>query len=87
MGVTQIKTHEAVADQILSKVADAEDCGKLDLPPLFEAVDPDALETLVEHDTSFKLSFTYYGYEVAFENPGGIDVTETGETQLPEERI
>ena len=84
MSVTQIERREAVVDQILSKVADAEDCGKLDLPPLFEAVDPDALEKLVDHDASFKLSFTYYGYEVEFENPGGIDVTESRETRLPE---
>lgn len=87
MSLARIDGREGLVDRILSEVAEAEGCGKLDLPPLFEAVDPDALEKLAAHDTSFRISFTYCGYEVEFENPGGIDVTETGETRLLESRV
>lgn len=87
MNVAQIDGREALLDRILSEVADAEDCGKLDLPPLFEAVDPDALEKLAAHDAPFRLTFTYCGYEVTFENPGGIEVTEAEEPRLLESRV
>ena len=84
MSVTQIERQERVVDRILSAVADKEGCGKLDLPPLFEAVDPEALETLVEHEATFELTFTYNGYDIVFDDSGEIDVTVAGETGLPE---
>ena len=83
MSVTQIGRREDIVDRILSEVADAEDCGKLDLPPLFDAVEPDALEMLVDHETSFKLTFSYMGYDIVLENSGEIDVRMAGETHLP----
>lgn len=79
MSVSQIGHGEAVVDQILAEVADAEGCRELDLPPLYGFVDTDALCKLIEHDTDLTLSFLYNGYEVTVETPDEIDVTADGD--------
>lgn len=65
--------------------------GEEPLPPLFEAVDPDALDQLFEHrraDQSGKcrLTFTYFGYEVTVEDGETVLVTPRSPDQsgIPE---
>ncbi|MFB1062412.1 HalOD1 output domain-containing protein [Natrinema sp. H-ect4] len=50
---------------VIEAVAEATDSDPLDLPPLYEAVDPDALNTLFDSsETSGQVSFPYAGFEV-----------------------
>ncbi len=49
------------------------------LPPLYEAINPDALNTICQSatdDTEITVSFTYCGYEVTVENGDEIVVFE-----------
>ena len=47
-------------------------------PPLYSALDPEALDRLWEsdHDTSLSLSFRYLGYQIEIEADGTIAVEE-----------
>lgn len=61
---------ETTSEAVLSAVAAASGVDVMDLPPLFEAVDPDALDSLFQADTDSNrvpvgyVRFEYYGYEV-----------------------
>lgn len=73
--------------EIISKIADREGIDPLDLEtPLYEVVDPDALENLtvdVEHrqDGSFPpIEFAYCGYTVNIDRTGQISIREQTST-------
>lgn len=71
---------DSVCSAILSTVAAVSETPPLELPPLYSACDPDALETLVEptvHGASsaeIRVSFTFHGYTVTVHNYGIIAV-------------
>ncbi|UTF53254.1 HalOD1 output domain-containing protein [Natronosalvus rutilus] len=68
-----------ITHTIVSKISDRENTDPINLPPLYEAVDPERLQELVEsspNDTSVA-KFTYYGYQ--------INVTGDGKTTIGEE--
>lgn len=75
MKSVRLERGESVVGRVLEAVAEAEGCGKLDLPPLFDAVDPEALARIVEHDADVTVSFAYHGYRVEVEGPGTVDVS------------
>lgn len=62
---TQTDT-EAVPHVIVDRVAEAVDCAPTELPPLYETVDPDALERVIESNSNVSalLTFSYYGFTV-----------------------
>lgn len=47
----------------------------LDLPPLYDTLDPDALDRLFPFEG--ELTLFYYGYEVTLRGTGRITVTES----------
>ncbi|WP_049892821.1 HalOD1 output domain-containing protein, partial [Natronococcus jeotgali] len=50
---------------VYTVVAAIENCTPLDLPPLAEVIDPDALDALLTEDTrTDEVSFKYCGYTV-----------------------
>lgn len=60
---------------LLEGTADGADEGPLD--PLYEVIDPDALDALcLPDDARTTISFTYCGYDVTVESTGRITVTE-----------
>ena len=50
--------------QIVSMVAKADNRSVFDLPPLFDAIDPDSLEGLLQSGHGVTVSFEYCGYRV-----------------------
>lgn len=72
---------DTVCEQVVAAVADALDTDPLELPPLYEVIDPDALDHLF--DTSFpngrrgpgRVMFTLAGCEVVVHSDGAIGVT------------
>lgn len=64
------RSHALGADQrpsecVYTLVADLEHCSPLDLPPLADATDPDALDRLLtRHPETTRVSFAYCGYDV-----------------------
>ncbi len=52
---------------VVNTVADVEGTSFTELPPLYEAVDPDALDAMCAGDTSGRVTFEYHGYTVTVE--------------------
>lgn len=65
-----------VAARVVTAVADAEELSPMDLDlPLYEVVDPDALERLVEStDAALEVTFSYLGREVTVDGCGAVSV-------------
>ena len=52
-GMLQADTSDdPISQQVIEAVADAKGVDPLDLPPLYDSVDPDALDSLFGHDGS-----------------------------------
>lgn len=77
-------SDEAISQQVVEAVADAKGVDPLDLPPLYNTVDPDALDSLFSHAESHsaiaELRFTIEGCEVLIRGSGEVVVT-TGEDE------
>lgn len=64
---------DAIVHQILTAVAETEQCDVLDLPPLSAVIDPDALGQLV-HGGDTEIAFSYHGSHVTIDGDGHVDV-------------
>jgi hypothetical protein len=54
-------------------------------PPLYETVDPDALESLIEQapDSSFRVAFEFHGCHVTVHGNGDVAASNSEDTQQP----
>jgi hypothetical protein len=83
--------HEAIQNQyewsaiepstaVVETVAQAADCDHQELSPLYEWIDPDALDAIIAPplarttDTTASISFTYTGYSVTVHSTGAVHV-------------
>ena len=67
-------TDRSPSDAVLAAVAEAEGVDEADLtPPLYEAIDPEALDTLVRAGGG-TLEFQYHGYTVAVDHEGAASL-------------
>lgn len=65
---------------VVRAVAEAEGRDPTDLPPLGEAIDPDALETLLaESSGTVRISFEYAGHIVEAGSDGSVRVGDRSE--------
>ena len=70
---------DAISVEIVQRIAASEGVDPQDLDvPLYDVIDPDALETLVAgaRDGSFEVAFTYHGYDVVVDGEGTVSVNE-----------
>lgn len=66
---------------VIERVADLEETDPISLPPLYDAVDPEALDSICQSTadgprTGATVRFTYCGYDVRVGDDGTIDVSE-----------
>ena len=54
----------SASEQVIQTVAEQSDTGALDLPPLFDTLDPDSLDTLIRELDEGKVTFGYAGYNI-----------------------
>lgn len=66
-------------------VADAEGVDPIDLPPLFERIDPDALDRLLSRGES-QVRLNYHGYTVTVDQRGVVDLESADTTPFESER-
>lgn len=67
------------SEAVFREVAKSEDVDPIDLEPLAETIDPDALDALFEHDRDeddLEVTFVYQGYDVTIAGDGMVDVAE-----------
>lgn len=76
-GATKQRTEavDSPSAAVLEAVAAAEGCEPTDLNvPLYECVDPDALDAIVSSPLSGRVRFVYHGYELAVDGNGDVTV-------------
>ncbi|MEF8800405.1 MAG: HalOD1 output domain-containing protein [Halolamina sp.] len=71
-----LRANGTIAEQIVEKVANTADTDVLDQPPLYDVIDPDALDALVEAMSDGEVSFIYAGYEVTVESDRTVTLDE-----------
>lgn len=78
-------SHEFSGDQtasnaVIEAVAAVSDTDPLELPPLYEAVDPEVLDALFEHghaaDSDLRVTFSYNGFTIAVRDGPHVTVQE-----------
>mgnify|MGYP006294201653 CR=1 FL=1 len=72
MESNDFEDNRSASEAVLYEVAEQEDVQPEDLnPPLFEVVDPDALDALFKGDTG-RVSFEYHGYAVTVDHSATV---------------
>jgi len=67
------RTADSAATAVVLSVADNENCAPMALPELSAAIDPDALDAVLEGgDESVVISFSYAGREVSLRGDGEL---------------
>lgn len=74
--VVQVGEPEATVHDIVTSIADQMGTGVLDLPPLNDSVDTDALTTLVRSETTSTIEFEYAGHAVTVDADGRVRVSD-----------
>lgn len=69
-----------IAVRIVDAVAGRTDSDALDLPPLYDSVDPGALETLVDGMSAGRISFRYAGFTVTVRSDRSIRLAAGGQS-------
>lgn len=59
-----IEPDSTASEAVVATVADRADADPTDLPPLYGAIDPDALDAIFRDGRPGRVSFGYAGYEV-----------------------
>jgi hypothetical protein len=66
----------SVSERVIQAAADAKDRDELELPPLYDTIDPDAFEELIAGMSSGEISFQYAGCEITVTADAQIRVEE-----------
>lgn len=64
------------SERILRKVADETDTDILELPPLYQTVDVDHLDKIIESMDDGSISFTYYGENITVTSEGTVRLSD-----------
>lgn len=64
------------SEAIILGIAERKDVDQADLPPLYDVVDPDALDAIVDDENSCRVSFEYAGYEVTVDGSNSVSIHE-----------
>ncbi len=81
MPTVDLENTDSISASVVDALADANDVDPLELDPLYEAIDPDALDSLFSHlvggDTPRHgtVRFTTNGYEVEVTSSGRVHLT------------
>ncbi|SFR36557.1 HalOD1 output domain-containing protein [Halogeometricum limi] len=77
---------ELVSTSVVLSVAAIEGEEPTALPPLAEAIDPDALDDLFAGDVRGQVSFTYTGYDVTIHDDGRIEILPSTDVARRQQR-
>ena len=75
-----IADGQPITAAVVDAVATTAGTDPIELPPLYDSVDPDALDTLFERQregTDLEIAFSYTGYRVVIEDGERITVSAT----------
>ena len=70
----------SASERVVGTVADAEDAEPTELSPLYEAIDPDALDSLVEgSDDDLCIDFECCGYDITVKGEETVELTSASD--------
>lgn len=67
------------SEKLSTKVAANVDCNVVELPPLYNTIDPDTLNTIVDSMTTGAVSFRYNGHDVTVFSDGTVTLSDQPE--------
>lgn len=67
-------SRDGTSIAVVQAVADETGIPPMDLPPLYEAVEPDVVELIAQGDVSGEISFEYADCNVRVRSDGTVDV-------------
>ena len=75
-----------ILERIVNTVAEAEDKDPTALPPLYESIDPDAINRLIESQSADSemtcvVRFEYSDHEITVDETGAVTLTPDGGTR------
>ncbi|QRV17476.1 hypothetical protein JMJ58_21225 (plasmid) [Haloterrigena salifodinae] len=77
MGSTVTPTDTAVATTVVQRVATVTDREVTQLPSLYDAIDPDALEAVIRSigtEASMGVRFSYAGHRIIVDGTGTVNI-------------
>ncbi|GAB3423567.1 hypothetical protein GCM10027435_29710 [Haloparvum alkalitolerans] len=77
--------RETPCERVTRRVAEETDTDVLELPPLFDAVDPDGLNDTVATMEAGEVTFAYAGRTVTVTADGDVRVSDDAPTSLASE--
>lgn len=72
---TVVQDNRPPSATVLDTVADATGTDVLDLPPLYDVIDPETLNRLLASDPSVRIEFQYADYRIVATGDGDVTVT------------
>ncbi|WP_167768636.1 HalOD1 output domain-containing protein [Haloarcula amylovorans] len=70
------ETSGSLSERIVQRVATTTNSDVVELPPLYDSIDPDALDMTVKEMSGGAISFKYAGHEVTVTHGGAIRLEE-----------
>lgn len=80
---TSVPTETSLSMTVINLIADADDTDPVELAPLYDTIDPDLLDSLVDSPGFSSLEFTYHGYTVAVGEVNGEIEVEIADANAP----
>lgn len=78
------------SEAVIYRIASCEGVDPLELRPLYQAIDPDALDSLVYDSatsgTTLQVEFTYLGYDITVMGDGVVHVDERPDVSVASEK-
>lgn len=75
--------NDRIAQRVVRTVASTTDSDALELPPLYDVIDPEALESLVTRMAQGEVVFAYAGHEVTVESDGAVSLDDPRAGHVP----
>lgn len=85
MSAFQPSDELAFTGAVLNTVAERTGTDVLELPPIYDAIDPDALEAVLGHANGggdCRVEFSYHGYQVTVTGAGEVSLDSDVETAV-----
>ena len=70
------KGRETATEAVIQTVAETTNTDPLELPPLYETIDPDALDALIADMQAGTISFTYTDCEITVHSDSTVTIVE-----------
>lgn len=69
--------QQSISHRIIESIAEQEGMDPIDLPPLYDSVDPESLNELIRSTGQGVIAFNYENYRVIINSDNRVQVTQS----------